>query len=816
MLRCPKCIRCFAFTISLWLLPIPSLLASDVHVEVCVDRPKVVLSPVLYGLFFEDINYSADGGIYAELIQNRSFEFYPVDGWADNSRKLKPLTAWSKVEQDGGKVKLQVEDAQPLNENNTKYLRVSSTGKGRVGIANSGFDGIVLKQGAKYDFSVYARRDQDFTIPLEVKLLSQDGTILASDSISEVSAEWKKYEVTLTSGADADNAQLELTTSGSGDLLLDMVSLFPQDTFKGRKNGMRKDLAQALADLKPGFLRFPGGCIVHGQGLANAYRWKDTVGDVAERKPNWNLWGYHQSYGLGYFEYMQLCEDIGATPLPVVPVGVACGFRRPFDKVPVEDLQPWIDDALDLVEFANGPTDSKWGKLRAEMGHPEPFGLEYLCLGNEEHDTAEVRERFPMFVDAIREKYPEVKLIGTSGLGPEIPLFDMMVRTQVYSTDEHYYLPPTWYINNTDRFDTFDRNKPMIFVGEYASEGNTLFNAIAEAAYLTGIERNADIVDMTCYAPLFAKYDRTQWTKANLIWFDNHQVVRTPNYYVQQLFSVNKGDVSCANKVSMNDSARPKSRFEGQVGIGTWRTGIEVSEASLNGKSLDLSNWKPNGGKFSSGDGILKQEDLQAEGCFATSIATAEGETNILKIRARKVAGSEGFLVVFGAEGEEDLYWWNVAGWNNTEHGIQRRIGNGTMERLASSRGRIETDRWYDLRVEMRPGTIKCFIDDQLIHDYQEQPPRVSVSSTINRSQGELILKVVNPHNEPLTAEINMRGAAKLAKTGSLTTLTGPANGVNTLNQQPVVPKTTEVSVDSTTTLRLPSTSLQVLRIPIE
>ena len=347
-----------------------------------------------------------------------------------------------------------------------------------------------------------------------------------------------------------EKATLEVTTAGSGSVCMDMVSLFPRDTFHGHKNGLRKDLGQALADLKPKVFRFPGGCIVHGSGLENAYRWKETVGPVEARKPNWNLWGYHQSHGLGYFEFFQLCEDIGASPLPILPAGVSCGFRKPKEFAPLEELEPWIQDAIDLVEFANGPVESKWGKVRAEMGHPKPFSLKYIGLGNEEHDTPQFRERFPLFVSAMRKAHPEIHLVGTSGLGENIPLYDLMTSQKVDLSDEHYYQSTEWFIDNQNRFDKWDRSLPSIFVGEYASRGNILRNAVAEAAYLTGIERNADVVKMTAYAPLFARYGLTQWKAANLIWFDPDQVVKTPNYYVQQLFSVNKGDRYLKNEAT--------------------------------------------------------------------------------------------------------------------------------------------------------------------------------------------------------------------------------------------------------------------------
>lgn len=787
---------------------------ADVAIDIRVDKPKAELSPVLYGLFFEDINYSADGGLYAELIENRSFDYFSVDGSGENGKRMHPLSAWEKVERGGGAVEIAVSDKTPLNENNRKYLTVKITKEGYTGVRNTGFDGIALKKGAKYDFSVFARRTQDADKPVEVILEDDDGKPLASGTIPGLSDNWKKYEITLTTNADAAKASLLMTTHGKGELMLDMVSLFPQDTFKGRKNGMRKDLAQALADLKPGFLRFPGGCLVHGNGLANSYRWKDSVGPVEQRKPNWNLWGYHQTHGLGYFEFMQLCEDIGATPLPILPVGVSCSFRKPFDIVPPEDLHIWTDDALDLIEFANGPTDSKWGKLRAGMGHPEPFHLRYVGLGNEEGDTPEVRERFPRFVEAIRKRYPEIRIVGTSGLGPEIPLFDMMTKTKVFSTDEHYYMQPGWFLDNTHRFDNFDRRKPKIFVGEYASEGNTLFNAVAEAAYLTGIERNADVVDMTCYAPLFAKYNFTQWTRANLIWFTNDRVVKTPNYYVQQLFGTNRGDVYLDNKVAMNKQAA-KKKFAGRVGVGTWRTSIEVESASLNGKPLSFDDWEVRRGDFALVDGKYVQRNVDTEAAMSFQPVSATGDKDVFRVRTRKTGGREGFLLAFGNADKDSYYWWNVGGWGNTQHGLETRVGDQS-QRLISKPGHIESNRWYDLEVELTPGRVRCFIDGELVQDFEPTLPQICVSPTLDKATGELAVKIVNPVTETLSATLQFHGEPMLGADASLTTLAGPAGGANSLNNEPIYPVTSTLRAAETMQLDLPPTSVQVLRVKVQ
>lgn len=512
------------------------------------DKPGVTVSPTLYGIFFEDINYAADGGLYAEMVQNRSFEYYPLL----RNGKLEPLTAWVPVERGGRTCKLGIGMQRSLHVNNPTYATLRLAGDaGSAGMANTGYgEGVPVKAGAIYDVSLYARMERGPATPLTVALEATDGTVLASAVLPAPGGEWARQEAVLTASRDELKARLVVTTATAGELYLDMVSLFPRETFRGRRNGLRKDLGEAIAAMQPKVVRFPGGCIVHGSGLDNAYRWKDTVGDVAHRRPNWNRWGYHQSYGLGYFEYMQFCEDIGATPLPILPVGVSCGFNKPYQVANDAALEPWIQDVIDLVEFANGPVDSTWGKVRAAMGHPAPFHLKYIGLGNEEQDTELFRAIFPRFVTALRAKHPEIQIVGTSGLHAGIPLFDLMARTGVDISDEHYYEKPEWYIECLNRFDALPRKTPRVYVGEYASRGNKQFNAVAEAVYLCGIERNADQVVMTSYAPLLARYGFSQWQAANLIWFDATRLVLTPNYHVQQLFASHLGDGTVPTSVT--------------------------------------------------------------------------------------------------------------------------------------------------------------------------------------------------------------------------------------------------------------------------
>lgn len=528
----------------------------DVSIDIDVTQTKHVLQDTLYGVFYEDINYSADGGLYAELIENRSFEYYPILNGALDSRRrgylLKPLFPWEKVERQGAVCELSVTNTSPLNSHNTNYVKVNITqGGGEAGLRNRGYDGIPVVSGECYRVSFYVRYEGSVPPSLTASIRGEHGDLIAQDFYSGVTGSWQKFESLINVERTDPRATFEITTCGSGLLCLDMISLFPCKTYKNRPNGLRPDLAQAIADLKPATFRFPGGCITHGNGLANAYRWKNTIGDVAERKPNWNRWGYHQSFGLGFFEYFQFCEDIGAEPIPIVPVGVSCAFQG-AGYVPMNELQEWVDDVVDLIEFANGPVDSEWGAKRAAMGHPEPFGLKYIGLGNEEPATLGFRERFPPFVEAIRANYPDIKIVGTSGWWSTTPNYAFMCEQHVDLADEHYYQSPAWYIQNVNRFDGFDRSKPKIYIGEYASgsesPANILYTALSEAYYLTGVERNADMVYMTAYAPLLARYDFNQWTP-NMIWFDHEKLVKTPNYYVQQLFSLNKGDFTLQHSV---------------------------------------------------------------------------------------------------------------------------------------------------------------------------------------------------------------------------------------------------------------------------
>ncbi len=506
-------------------------------------KPGAPIQSTMYGLFFEDINFGADGGLYAELIKNRSFEFPQT------------LMGWKSF----GNVEVSTTDA-PFKRN-PHYVRLNNSGhkEKHTGLENEGFCGIGVEKDSEYRFSVWARTSQSNPQKIRIELIDADNNVFEKKELAIHFNEWKKYEILLKSSREESHASLRIFLVSEGPLDVDHVSLFPVDTWKGREGGLRNDLAQALYDLKPGVFRFPGGCIVEGTELFDRYQWKNTIGPVENRPLNLNRWhytfthrffpDYFQSYGLGFYEYFLLSEDLGAEPLPVINCGLVCQYQNKEEKshVPVGGLDEYVQDALDLIEFANGTATSKWGKVRADMGHPAPFNLKFLAVGNEQWGHEYV-DRLDVFVKAIRARYPDIKIIGSSGPGPDGREFDYlwpeMKRLKVDLVDEHYYRNPEWFLSQASRYDKYDRKGPKVFAGEYAchpkNRKNNFESALFESAFMTGLERNADVVHMATYAPLFAHVDAWQW-KPDMIWFDNLRCVKTPNYYVQQLYATNVG-----------------------------------------------------------------------------------------------------------------------------------------------------------------------------------------------------------------------------------------------------------------------------------
>ncbi|MCZ9352342.1 carbohydrate binding domain-containing protein [Streptomyces mutabilis] len=807
------------------LLTASALLPSPAHAEAAADYTITVdpsargaaIDDTMYGVFYEDINRAADGGLYAELVQNRSFEY----STADNA-SYTPLTSWTA---DGTAEVLN--DAGRLNERNRNYL---SLGAGSS-VANSGYNtGIHVEKGEKYDFSVWARAESGTT--LTVTLKDAAGTLAKVRQVA-VKGEWRKYTATFTATRTSNRGRLAVATTAPA--ALDMVSLFPRDTYKGQSNGLRKDLAEKIEALSPGFLRFPGGCLVNtgsmedyseasGWERERSYQWKDTIGPVEERATNANFWGYNQSYGLGYYEYFRFAEDIGAMPLPVVPALVTgCGQNRATDDDAL--LKRHIQDTLDLIEFANGPRTSEWGAKRAEMGHPKPFGLTHIGVGNEENLPREFMARFKEFRAAIEAEYPGITVVSNSGPDDSGATFDTAWQLNreagVDMVDEHYYNSPQWFLQNNDRYDSYDRNGPKVFLGEYASQGNAWKNALSEAAFMTGLERNADIVKLASYAPLLANGDYVQWSP-DMIWFNNHASWGSANYEVQKLFMNNTGDRVVPSKATGTPAV--SGPITGAVGLSTWATSAaydDVKVTSADGKTLladdfsgDASRWTHSGtGSWTVEDGQYVQTDTAAENTMVTAGDPAWKDYD-LHVKATKKSGNEGFLIAFGVKDTGNYYWWNLGGWNNTQSAVEQ-ASDGGKSTLLTKAGSIETGRAYDIDIKVRGRQVTLYLDGKEWGSFTDDKPAEPFRQIVTEDErtGELIVKVVNAQDAPARTAVDL-GGAKVAPKARVTTLAADQDAVNTETDTPVTPvRSTFSGVASEFTYTFPANSVTFLRI---
>ena len=617
------------------------------EIKVILNKRVNTVSGSMWGIFFEDINFAADGGIYAELVKNRSFNFND------------PLMGWKWMNKGDGKGEGRLYNLGDVLRPNKRYVRIQSTSEsGSFGLSNEGFRGIGLKKDAGYRLTVTARGgDLNSVANLVVELVDSTGKVLAENQISGITKDWKKYEVILNPIRTHASARLNVMVKGKGLVEVETVSLFPVDTWKGRKNGLRSDLVQLLADMKPGFVRFPGGCIVEGREIATRYQWKKTVGDPDDRELIINRWNtefkhrftpdYFQSFGLGFYEYFLLAEDIGAEPLPIINCGMACQYNT-AELAALENLDPYIRDALDLIEFANGAVTTQWGKLRASMGHPEPFNLKMMGVGNEQWGPQYI-ERFKRFNTVLKEKHPEIKLITSAGPAPEgdkfTYLWDELVKLNADFVDEHYYQSPSWFLKNASRYDAYPKKGPKVFAGEYAAHSkgqadpasrNNWESAIAEAAFMTGLERNCDVVQMCSYAPLLAHKDAWQWNP-DLIWFDNLNAVPTPNYFVQKLFGTNKGSYT-VSVLKDNVVIAGKDSIYASATIDEASKELILKLVNISVKSVPL--------KFSFAGGsvksqianmeVLKNNDLTAWNSF-TNPSNLEIEVQKVKVSGRSL-----------------------------------------------------------------------------------------------------------------------------------------------------------------------------------
>ncbi len=788
------------------------------------------ISDLLFGAFFEDINFGADGGIYAEMVVNRSFEYdYHADG--------DELYRWSAV--NGAKLKVDYLPNHSLNENNPHYLILNNAAEDKAGVENSGFlDGMSIENGENYNMSFYAKSKKGYTGNYYVNL-AVNGTVVASSTVPATSNDWTKYETTLTSTATAhENVTLQVLID-NGEVYLDMISLFPENTYKNRENGLRADMCQLLEELQPKFLRFPGGCIIEGYDYATAYNWKDSIGtgedglpllfngkygDVATRKQGTNLWTNidltddklpcFMTYGLGFFEYFQLAEDIGAIGVPVLNAGIYCQARG---KGPLSldsaEFKQYVQDMHDLIEFCRGDENTTWGKVRIDLGREEPFKLKYICIGNENWGDGYF-ERYSYFLKSFNEakaKNPElyegIELIYSSGIDDGISGADYLASYEyakaeldkigstnasdfAAATDHHYYNDPSWFLENADYYDEDNYKRDVaemtdtiygggikVFVGEYASWSNTLNSALSEAAYMTGLERNGDIVEMAAYAPLFGNLTATHWSP-DLIWFNNHQVTGSINYYVQKLFARNQGDAVL--KHSFTGAAVTERALTGAVGVGTWYTSAKFDNLIVTdnktGEKLAHEkfttafakrDWNfATDGKWKIKGGALVNTTTDMAYSNTGSVAYF-GDTSwnnyTMTVEATKLEGSEGFIIPFAVKDTDNNYFWNIGGWGNTTSALQKIDAGSKTDKIVGTVKdiTIEENRTYKIKLVINDSRVKGYIDDELYFDYDFGVKAQSKAYTVvsNDDNGDIIIKLVNVTEKASAVAVNIDNA---------------------------------------------------------
>jgi alpha-L-arabinofuranosidase len=807
--------------------------AETAEITIKVDQSGVKISPKLYGLMTEEINHSYDGGLYAELIQNRAFNDGPRLG-----EKPEPANPphWTLVKSGHADGSMTLDSTDPVNTTalpTSLRLDIKASGA-RVGVANDGYWGIPVKPNTEYRARFYARASADFKGPVTVAIESNDGSkVYASAQVSGTDGKWKKFEATLKTGnvpTSADNRfVISAPGNSSGSLWLSLVSLFPP-TFNNRPNGLRADLMELMGGMKPAFLRFPGGNYLEGNTIAERFDWKKTIGPIEERPGHPCCWGYPSTDGLGLMEFLEWCEDLKMEPVLAVYAGYSLTQQR-VSAGP--DLAPYVQDALDEIEYVTGGPETKWGARRAKDGHPEPFKLTYVEVGNEDaFDQGEgsYEKRFAQFFDAIRAKYPKLQIIATSRVTSRVP--DVV--------DDHYYRSARDMERDAGHYDAtdgghpkFSRTGPKIFVGEWATtQGSptpTLEAALGDAAWMTGMERNSDVVQISCYAPLLVNVNKgaSQWG-TNLIGYNAIKSYGSPSYYAQKMFSENRGDCVLPTelKVSAEPVAKAPSMPHGGVGVGTWATQSEYKDMKVTAGDRVLysaepgaatDDWKTPSGEWSWDGGVLKQTS-DATNCRAT-VGDPAWTDYTYTLKARKNSGAEGFLILFHVRGPDDYLWWNIGGWNNSrtaietaEHGAKRELGQ-------ASNVKVDANRWYDLKLDVKGRQIRGYVDGQLVTEAidEELPPPPPMYALAGRhdATGDVILKVVNVEGAPRSARINLHGIQHVAPVAQVEVLTGEPGDVNTVDSPTKVAtkKRTIDNAGASFVHEFPAYSVTVLRL---
>ena len=812
-------------------------IAQNASVTADFSAPQTPVSKNLFGIFYEDINYAADGGLYGEMVQNRSFEF----GASNNSA----TTGWKdhiNINGEKSSSRLKANKKGGLNENNPTFATFTAKAAGD-GFSNKGYKGMFFEAGKTYPGSLYLRSPDGSISSITITIGADDvGVKTASTQITGISGEWKKYEFSLTAVENTYNGKISIYADQAGKVDVDFVSLFMADIYKNEPNGLRKDLAEMLENMHPAFIRFPGGCIVHGHWLADRYQWKNTVGPLEERKETPNFWGgnvpYQQSYGIGFYEYFRLCEDLGAEPIPVLSVGMTGEYKW------------YAQDALDMIEWATGPATSKWGKIRADAGHPEPFKLNYIGIGNEDCG-GDYLERFKFISSAIKKKYPNIKTIISSGFTyndvnfhnawNQVKAWEKGKKTKNLTdlVDEHYYNPYTWFLTNGNRYDDqkfYPRGKdePKVFIGEYASwvdgRRNSLFAALTEAAYMTSIERNGDIIEIASYAPLFARDGFVQW-QPDAIWFDNSQVYGTPNYYVQAMFMNHKSDYTVKTTVTQPVQPNAKKKgIEGTVGIGSWATTANFKDLKVTnndtGKVIYSSSGVKDTGDFSvatqRGEWEVEKGNIVQKSMATPAFMALDNETDIegmqnytYELQAQKTGGAEGFLISFGVKGE-NLYWWNMGGWGNTQSCIEKGTLGGRSIIGDSKPMNLSNGKWYKIKIEVKGETYKCYLDGKLMHEFTDVQNFDPIYAHVGRTEnGKVIVKIVNVTGEAQDVQVSLKGAKGLSSSAKVSVITGGADDENSFRVPKQVAPTEETfdGVSESFTYPAKPYSLSILEI---
>lgn len=785
----------------------------EATIRIDLARRGADIPASMYGIFFEEINHAGDGGLYAELIQNRGFEDSSVpEGYTvkgdrifpptDRANHLTgarphpdlsfrwnpdPIPAWRFEQLEGSGASAELTREYPLNEASPTALKVTLPEKGRISLSNCGFWGMNIEKGKGYYLRMNTSNGNRFEGRAILKLVAEDGTELCNRPLAiDPDRTWCEYTGQLTATGSDPHARFVIELEGTGTLLLDYVSLFPE-TFRNRINGLRNDIAQTLEALHPAFVRWPGGCIVEGIDLSNRIEWKKTIGDPKNRPGIYDTWGYRATMGFGYHEFLQFCEDIGAAGMFVCNAGIGCQGRV-GDACREEDLDAFIQDALDAIDYALGDGTTEWSRKRVENGHPEPFPLQYVEIGNENWGPV-YEKRYDRFYRAIKAKYPRLTLISTLGLGGQHR------HERVDMIDPHWYVAPEFFLSSSRLFDQQERGGYAIYVGEYAVNqqvgGGNLLGALAEAAFLSGMERNSDLVKMASYAPLLENVNDRVWP-TNLIWFDSHRVMGRSSYHVQKMYAENRPDYNTATEF---EQPRSGVQVSGRIGLGGWNTDNEYRELKVtlpDGRVIEADmerGWTPKGGTWSAADGTLSQE---GPGVMRWSIWDSPEEFSdcSISVKARKKSGDEGFILYFGMQGETG-YVLNIGGWGNQTTAFQRMVGADMPQIPNNIAQQVETGRWYDIRIDIHGDSFTYSLNGKRMLEARIEQSRQYVVSGYDETTGEEVIKFVNATEKPFTAGIELAGAESVGRIGKAIVLTsGDPSDENSLdNPEKVVPE---------------------------